>query len=114
MVMAVILYTVENTGEYTQQCLYRLFNLSIMIFCLQRKARDYFNWHLVRFADPTSIGIWILHPLVLTFLRKLLEYAGIGLTLPLRVLMVPMVFVGYMIISKVALKIKRARTLFQI
>ena len=91
-----------------------LSTLSIMLLCLQRKVTDHFAWKLVRFAAPTSIGIWILHPLVLEVLRKILKSASIELTLPLRVLLAFGVFWGCMIITKAALKIKGVRTLFQV
>lgn len=63
-------------------------------------------WKVVQYIAPTSIGIWVLHPFVLAVLRKVLELLGFSLTLPLRVIMVPLVFVSCMIIAKIALKIK--------
>lgn len=69
-------------------------------------------WKAVQYIAPTSIGIWVLHPLVLEVLRKMMELLGVSITLPLRIIMVPFVLLICMITAKIALKIKGIRTLF--
>ena len=86
-----------------------------MEFCMSQRLDDHRQfWKAVHYIAPTSIGIWVLHPFVLAFLRKMLELLGVSLTLPLRVVMVPIVFVICIFIAKIALKIKGIRMMFQI
>lgn len=88
--------------------------LSILVFCLQKKVTNNLFWWFVRFASPTSIGIWVLHPFARNFFRRILEFTGIEMTLSIRIIMIPIVFISCMTITKVALKIKGLQLLFRI
>lgn len=87
---------------------------AIMRFCLSLTPKQTLFWKVVRYVAPMSIGIWVLHPLVLSVIRKLLELAGIEFTLALRVLALPVILVGCMLVTKIGLKIKGVKLLFQV
>lgn len=88
--------------------------VAIMLLCLSLHKSNSLFFKTIKYIAPTSIGIWVLHPFALAVLRKLLELADIEFTLVLRMIMVPVVFIGCMIITKVSLRIKGVKTLFKI
>lgn len=89
--------------------------IAIFVLCMNQKANALQPfWKAVQWMTSTSVGIWVLHPLARSVLRKLMEVAGIELTLLLRILMVPVIFMSCMIVSKVALKVKGVQILFRI
>ena len=89
--------------------------IAIFVLCMNQTASALQPfWKAVQWIPHTSVGIWVLHPLARSVLQKLVEYIGMELTLLLRVLMVPVIFIVCMIVSKLALKIKGVRLLFKI
>ena len=88
--------------------------LSITVFCLQLKVTDHPFWRIVHFVAPASIGIWVTHPFAVAVGRKILEYVGFEIDLPIRVFMVPAIFLLCLFGVKIALKIKGIRMWFQI
>lgn len=86
--------------------------LSVVLFCLKLKVTECFIWRIVKFAAPTSIGIWVTHPFVVAVVRKTLEYIGLDITLPVRIIMVVTVFLLCLFGVKVAQKIKGLRMWF--
>ncbi len=87
--------------------------VAIFLLCMNQKAGNLKRfWKVVKYVAPTSVGIWVLHPFAQTIIKRLFEFMDIELTLFMRVLLVVIIFVGCMIISKVALKIKGVKMLF--
>ena len=88
--------------------------LSIMLLCLSIRRVEGVFAKTIRYLAPATIGIWVLHPFAIAVLRKLLEFAGVELTVALRVLMVPVVLIRCTIVSKIASRIKGVRLLVRI
>ena len=87
--------------------------VATMRLCLGLEPSEKLFWGVIRFAAPTSVGIWVLHPFVLTLLWKLLKVIQITDTIFVRILLIPLVFVLCMIVSKLSLKIKGLSRLFR-
>ena len=109
-------FSVWSWGSGFYPCIFCVIGtVAILEFCMNLSLDNHGRfWKAVQYIAPTSIGIWIFHPFVLAVLRKMLELLGFSLTLPLRVIMVPLVFVICMIVAKIALKIKGIQMLFKI
>ena len=88
--------------------------LGIMLFCLNWRPTNNIFTQIIAYLSPASIGIWILHPLCLMVISKTLEFFNIEYTFLLRVITVPVLFLGCAFISKTALKMKGVQNLFKI
>ena len=88
--------------------------LGIMFFGLNWQPMNDIFTQIIMYLAPASIGIWILHPLCLAVIRKMLDFFNIENTFLLRITTVPLLFIGCAFISKIALKIKVVKRLFQI
>lgn len=113
--MIINIASVWSTSTFYPSFFCTLGTTAIFTLCMNQTVNNRKRfWNVVRDLAPTTIGIWALHPFVRTFLKKVLALTGIELTLLLRILMVPVVLAGCIMVSKIALKIKGVRKLFQI
>lgn len=114
-ILCVEMSEVWSTNTFYPSVFCAMGTIAIFFLCMRQNTNKHSGiWRTVNNLAPSSIGIWVLHPFVLAFFRKLLELISVELTLTLRILMVPVVFVGCLIISKISLRIKGVQILFHI
>lgn len=88
--------------------------VAIFRFILSMRVEKTKLWCLVSDAAPASIGVWVLHPFVILVLKKILEAIEIQYSVVLRVLTIPILFVGCIIVSNLMLKIKGVNRLVKV
>lgn len=85
---------------------------SIFILCLRcRNSMEKYS-SFINTVSSLTIGIWILHPFVWNFVRKILRFMSLQISLPIRLIALPMIVAICAMSTFIAMKIPYIKKYF--